>query len=58
MFRVSASLREDIVRVLDDELHGNILGVHVRHFSLDVVVSHDRGRKHHSEVLGRHLLNS
>lgn len=43
---------EYIVRVLDDKLHRAVLGVHVRHLTLQAVVAHDRGREHHREVLG------
>ena len=38
--------------VLDQELDGIVLGVHVRHFLLETVISHYRGREHHSQVFG------
>lgn len=39
------SLGEDGVAVLNDELDGQVLGVHVRHFTFDAAVKHDgRGK--------------
>lgn len=38
--------------VLDQELNGIILGVHVRHFFFETVISHNGRRKHYSQVFG------
>lgn len=46
---------KDGVAVFNDELHCNVLGVHVGHFALDAFVSHDRGSEHDGQVLGGHL---
>ena len=47
--------RKDRVAMLNDELHGDVLGEHIAHLSFDVEISHDCWREYHSEVLGRHL---
>ena len=41
--------------MLDDELHGGVLGVHVGHLTLETVVAHDCWRENNSQVLGSHL---
>lgn len=48
-------VREDLVTVFNDELHCDILGVHVGHLFLQAQVSHDSRRKDDCKVLGRHL---
>ena len=42
-----ALVDEDALRVLDDELHGQVLGVHIRHLPLEAVVAHDGRREDH-----------
>jgi len=46
---------EDTVTVINDELDGDVLGVHVCHLALKARVTHDGWSKHDSQVLGRHL---
>lgn len=48
---------EDLVAILDDELHGIVFGVHVGHFAFQAVIPHYRRREDYSQVLGRHLWN-
>lgn len=49
---------EDGMTMLDDELHGQVLGMHVGHLLLETVIPHDGGREDDGQVLGRHLINS
>jgi len=51
----SSRLPKDDMTVLNQELHRNILGVHVRHLLLEAVVPHDSGREHDRQVLRGHL---
>lgn len=44
---VRSLLREDLLAVLDDELHGGVFGVHVCHLALQTVVSHDSWCEYH-----------
>jgi hypothetical protein len=46
---------EYFVAVLNNELHGCIFGMHVSHFSINAVISHDRWREDHCKILGCHL---
>lgn len=46
---------KDTVRVLNNKLHGQVLGMHVSHLALDAQISHDGRCKDDSQVLGRHL---
>lgn len=32
--------------ILDDELHREVLGMHVRHLPVETAVAHDGGREH------------
>lgn len=53
--RCSLYIFKDGVAVLNDELDGNVLGVHVGHFALDAEVAHNGRRKDDGKVLGGHL---
>lgn len=48
-------LREYVVTILNDELNGNVLGVHISHFSFNVRVSHNCGREDHGQISRCHL---
>ena len=48
-------LGENVGTVVDNELHGEILGVHIGHFSLNGGGPHDGWRKDDGQVLGCHL---
>ncbi len=43
--------------VLDDELNCVVLGVHISHFSLEAVITHNRWREDDSKIFGRHLIH-
>lgn len=51
-------LGKDRAAVLNDELHGQVLRVHVRHLTLDAAIEHDGRSENDSQVLGRHLKGS
>ncbi len=57
VFRLSSRFGKDGVAMFDKELYRDILCVHVGHFLLDVVVSHDSRREHHGQVLRGHLMD-
>ncbi len=44
--------------MFNHELHSNVLCVHVRHFLLETMVSHDGRCEDHGQVLWRHLHES
>ena len=44
--------------VLDNELNCIVLGVHIRHLSFNVHVSHDSRGKNHGQVARCHLAKS
>ena len=46
---------KNFVTVLNHELHGVVLGVHVSHLTLKTCVSHDSGCKDYGKILGCHL---
>lgn len=50
-----SSIVEYLVAVLEDELDGVVLRVHVRHLALEAVVAHDCRCEDYGEVLGCHL---
>ena len=48
-------LGEDGATVLDNELHSQVLCVHVRHLTLDAAIEHDGRSEDDSQVFGGHL---
>lgn len=46
---------EDLMAVLDDELHGIVLCVHVCHFALETGVTHDSWREDDCKIFRCHL---
>lgn len=55
MYEQRLGLVKDSLAILNDELDGQVLGMHVRHFSLDAHISHDGRGEDNGEVLGGHL---
>lgn len=53
--RIPSGLGENVMRILDDKLHGKILSVHICHFSLDIVISHNSRCEDHGKILRGHL---
>jgi len=54
----STSLRagENLMAIFNDKLHGIIPRLHIRHFALNGVISHDGRRKDDSDILRRHQI--
>ena len=52
---VALGIVKNFVTVLNHELHGVVLGVHVSHLTLKTCVSHDSGCKDYGKILGCHL---
>ena len=48
---VSLRIFENDVTILNDKLHSNILGVHIRHLTLNAQVAHNCRGKDDSKVL-------
>jgi hypothetical protein len=46
---------EYLIAVLDNKLHSVVFGMHVGHFSLKAMISHDRRCEDHGKILRCHL---
>jgi hypothetical protein len=55
---LSSRLAKNNMTILNQELHRQILGMHIRHLLLQAVVAHDGRRKDNSKILGGHLKNT
>jgi hypothetical protein len=49
------SVAKYFVAVFDDELYGTVFSVHIGHFALKAVISHDGWCKDDCKILGGHL---
>lgn len=50
-----SSISENLMRILNDELHSVVLRMHIRHLTFQTMVPHNRWSEDDSDVLRCHL---